>query len=134
MNFFSLQATAVDRCVAEGAWCKICFGIRHIFFSKNTSNLILLSFKVPSEIFFHKNFKTGLTFWNMWFWKIENWVESCQHISEPFCTWNTDNSWPEINRKWKCSKKYLFCFLLNNTEVINFFYSTGQRHQWCTLL
>ena len=48
--------------------------------------------------------------------------------------WNTDNSWPEVNRKWKYSKKYLFCFLLNNTEVINFFYSTGQRHQWCTLL
>ena len=34
---------------------------------KNTSNLIFLGFKVPSERFFHKNFKTGLTFWNMWF-------------------------------------------------------------------
>ena len=36
-----------------------------IFFDiqfKNTFNLILLSFKVPSERFFHKNFKTGLTF------------------------------------------------------------------------
>ena len=29
---------------------------------KNTSNLTLLGFKVPSERFFHKNFKTGLTF------------------------------------------------------------------------
>ena len=29
---------------------------------KNTSNLIFLGFKVPSESFFHKNFKTGLTF------------------------------------------------------------------------
>ena len=29
---------------------------------KNTSNLIFLGFKVPSERFFHKNFKTGLTF------------------------------------------------------------------------
>jgi hypothetical protein len=29
---------------------------------KNTSNLIFLGFKVPSERFFHKNFKTGLSF------------------------------------------------------------------------
>ena len=29
---------------------------------KNTSNFILGSFKVPSERFFHKFFKTGLTF------------------------------------------------------------------------
>jgi hypothetical protein len=29
---------------------------------KNTSNVIFLGFKVPSESFFHKNFKTGLTF------------------------------------------------------------------------
>ena len=29
---------------------------------ENTSNLILLSFKVPSERFFYKVFKTGLTF------------------------------------------------------------------------
>ena len=29
---------------------------------KNTSNLIFLDFKVPSERFFHKDFKTGLTF------------------------------------------------------------------------
>ena len=27
---------------------------------KNTSNLMLLSFKVPTERFFHKVFKTGL--------------------------------------------------------------------------
>ena len=26
---------------------------------------------------FHNNFKTGLTFWHMWFWKIKNWVGSC---------------------------------------------------------
>ena len=41
-----------------------------IFFDiqfKNTFNLILLSFKVPSKRFCHKVFKTGLTFWNMWF-------------------------------------------------------------------
>ena len=29
---------------------------------KNTFNLIFLGFKVPSERFFHKDFKTGLTF------------------------------------------------------------------------
>ena len=29
---------------------------------KNTFNLNFLGFKVPSESFFHKNFKTGLTF------------------------------------------------------------------------
>ena len=29
---------------------------------KNTSNLIFLGFKVPSERFFHKDLKTGLTF------------------------------------------------------------------------
>jgi hypothetical protein len=29
---------------------------------KNTSNLIFLGFKVPFERFFHKDFKTGLTF------------------------------------------------------------------------
>ena len=29
---------------------------------KNTVNLIFPGFKVPSESFYHKNFKTGLTF------------------------------------------------------------------------
>ena len=43
-----------------------CFDIQF----KNTLNLIFLGFKVPSERFFHKDFKTGLTFWNMWFKKI----------------------------------------------------------------
>ena len=32
---------------------------------KNTSNLIFPSFKVPSERFLFKNFKTGLTFCHM---------------------------------------------------------------------
>ena len=32
---------------------------------KNTSNLIFPGFKVPSESFSFKNFKTGLTFWHM---------------------------------------------------------------------
>jgi hypothetical protein len=45
------------------AWCKYFFGIQF----KNTYNLIFLGLKVPSERFFHKDFKTGLTFLNMWF-------------------------------------------------------------------
>ena len=46
------------------------FGIWRFLFEiqfKNTSNLIFLGFKVPSESFFHKDFKIGLTFWYMWF-------------------------------------------------------------------
>ena len=46
------------------------FSDRTLFFDlqfKNTSNLILLSFKMSSESFlFHKFFNTGLTFWNMY--------------------------------------------------------------------
>ena len=32
---------------------------------KNTVNLIFPGFKVPSERFLSKDFKTGLTFWHM---------------------------------------------------------------------
>ena len=38
----------------------------HIQF-RNTSNFIFLGFKVSSERFFHKNFKTSLFFLCMWF-------------------------------------------------------------------
>ena len=54
----------------QEAWCKFVFGNLTHFFDihfKNTFNLIFLGFKVLSERFFHKNSKTGLTFWNMWF-------------------------------------------------------------------
>ena len=46
----------------------IFFGIWHFFDIQfeNTSNLIFPSFKVLSKSFFHKNFKTGLTFWYMY--------------------------------------------------------------------
>ena len=50
--------------VEEGAWCKKILTFK-IFFNiqvKNTSNLTLLSCKVPSERFFHQVFKTGLYF------------------------------------------------------------------------
>ena len=44
------------------------FSDRTLFFDlqfKNTSNLILLGFKMSSERFLFKDFKTGLTFWHM---------------------------------------------------------------------
>ena len=45
------------------------FSDRTLFFDlqfKNTSNLILLGFKMSSERFLFKDFKKDLTFWNMW--------------------------------------------------------------------
>ena len=78
----------------RGGLEKLFFGNLTHFFDiqfKNTFNLILLSFKVPSERFFHKNFKTGLTFWNMWFKKIENWVGSCPHLGGTPCNWGPSN-------------------------------------------
>ena len=53
---------------------------------KNTSNVIFLGFKGPSESFFPKNFKTVLTFWHMYFFfHFQNLVRSCQHISGTPC-------------------------------------------------
>ena len=45
-------------------WCQFFFRFETSFVIqfKDTFNLILLSFKVPIERFFHKFFKTGLTF------------------------------------------------------------------------
>ena len=37
--------------------------------------------------FFHKFFKTGLNFWNMWLWELQNLVPSCQHIGGTPCIW-----------------------------------------------
>ena len=58
---------------------------------KNTSNLILLGFKMSSESFFHKNFKTGLIFWHMWFFKFQNLVRTCKHIGGTPCMLWTAN-------------------------------------------
>ena len=56
----------VNEGVGWGGWFGANFSFRLTnFFDiqfKNTSNLIFLDFKVPSERFFHKDFKTGLTF------------------------------------------------------------------------
>ena len=41
---------------------------------KNTSNFIFPGFKVPSESFLFKNFKTGLTFCHMRFFNFQNLV------------------------------------------------------------
>ena len=64
------------------------FSDRTLFFYlqfKNTSNLILLGFKMSSERFLFKNFKTGLTFPHMWFFNFQNLVQSCQHIDGTPC-------------------------------------------------
>ena len=47
--------------------------------------LILLDFKMSSESFVFKFFKTGLTFWNMWIQKLQNWVRRCFHIDGTPC-------------------------------------------------
>ena len=52
---------------------------------KTTSNLSLLSFKMSSESFLFENFKTGLTFWHMWFFNFQNLVRTCQHIGGTPC-------------------------------------------------
>ena len=52
---------------------------------KNTSNLIFPGFKVPSERFLFKNFKTGLTFWHMGFFNFQNLVQMCFHIDGTPC-------------------------------------------------
>ena len=75
---------------ARGKWCRRHFQLRwqgakpffrfDTFFDiqfKNTLNLIFPSFKVPSKSFLFKNFKTGLTFWHMWFFNFQNLVRSC---------------------------------------------------------
>ena len=41
---------------------------------------------MPSKSFFPKDFKTGLTFWHMWFFNFQNLVRSCQHIGGTPCT------------------------------------------------
>jgi hypothetical protein len=57
---------ARGRCGGGGAGGMVQFSFEFDTFFyiqfKNTYNLIFLGFKVPSERFFHKNFKTGLNF------------------------------------------------------------------------
>ena len=52
---------------------------------KNTSNMILLGFKMLSERFLFEDFKTGLTFWHMWFFNFQNLLRTCQHIDGTPC-------------------------------------------------
>jgi hypothetical protein len=63
---------------------------------KNTFNLIFPGFKMPSERFLFKNFKTGLTFWHRWFFNFQNLVQSCQHIGGTPCI-STENWWKPHN-------------------------------------
>ena len=56
--------TVIARGVGAGGMVQM-FGNLTQFFDiqfKNTSNLIFLGFKVPSESFFPKDFKSGVTF------------------------------------------------------------------------
>ena len=60
----------------------------HPFFQiqfKNTSNLISLGFKMSSERFLFKIFKTGLIFWHMGFFNYQNLVRTCFHIDGTPC-------------------------------------------------
>ena len=69
---------------------------------KNTSNLILLGFKMSSERFSFKNFETGLTFWHMWFFNFQNLVRRCFHIDGTpcICTWIRVWKWLLCKMTW----------------------------------
>ena len=88
-KIFFCQGVVVQEALSvEGAGCKTIFQIWHFFFDiqfKNTYNLILLGFKLSSERFLFKDFKTDLTFWHMWFFNFQNLVRSCQHIDGTPC-------------------------------------------------
>ena len=60
--FFEILPGVVG--VEKGAWCNFFLEFDTFFYFefKNTSNLTFPSFKVPSERFLFKDFKTGLTF------------------------------------------------------------------------
>ena len=80
-SFFCQWVVVQEALSVEGAGCKTIFQIWHFFYIqfKNTSNLIFPGFKVPSKSFFPTDFKTGLTFWYMWFFNFQNSVRNCQH-------------------------------------------------------
>ena len=76
------------------AWCNF-FAIWHFIYIRLE---IFLVFKVPSGSSFHKNFKKGLTFWHIWFWKIENVKLST-------------NGWDTLNKV--CGKKIISNYRLD---------------------
>ena len=64
-KFFCQGVVVQEALSVEGAGCKTIFQIWHLTFDiqfKNTSNLILLGFKMLSESFFHKFLKQILLF------------------------------------------------------------------------
>ena len=84
--------------IFRGWWWKVMGGRgrEEFFFSNLTLFLGLIfnlkictsnfqSFKVASKSFLFKNFKTGLTFWLMWFFNFRNLVRSCKHIGGTPC-------------------------------------------------
>ena len=55
--------------------------------------MIFPGFKVPSESFLFKNFKTGLTFCHMRFFNFQNLVRTCQHMGGTPCIWSILYIW-----------------------------------------
>ena len=86
--FFLPGGSGAGGIINWGGWVQNHFSDLTLFFYiqfKNTSNLILLGFKLSSERFLFKNFKTDLTFSHIWFFNFQNLVRSCQHIDGTPC-------------------------------------------------
>ena len=92
-NFFLPGGSGAGGIISWGGRVQNHFSDLTLFFDiqfKNTYNLILLGFKLSSERFLFKDFKTDLTFWHMWFFNFQNLVRSCKHIDGTPCIWNPD--------------------------------------------
>ena len=86
---------------------------------KNTSDLIFPGFKLPSESFLFKNFKTGLIFWHMWCFNFQNFVRSCQHISGTVCIWGNESN----ANSWKLMKIFPdFFYWIKHTKLGNLWF------------
>ena len=86
--FFLPGGSGAGGIISWGGRVQNHFSDLNFFFNfefKNTSNLIFPGFKVPSERFLFKDFKTGLTFCHMWFFNFQNLVRSCQPLGGTPC-------------------------------------------------
>ena len=87
-NFFLPGGSGAGGIISWGGRVQNHYSDLTFFFDfefKNTSNLIFPGFKVPSERFLFKDFKTGLTFCHMWFFNFQNLVRSCQPLGGTPC-------------------------------------------------
>ena len=90
ISFFLPGGSVAGGIISWGGRVQNHFSDLKFFFDfefKNTSNLIFPGFKVPYKRFLFKDFKTGLTFWHMWFFNFQNLVRSCNHIGGTPCIW-----------------------------------------------